>query len=163
MTNLNDVDTRHLRRAVALAVETGDAGNRPFGAVVVDAAGEVVGEGANSVATSGDVTEHAELDAITTVCAEGNADRLVGAVVYASGEPCPMCAAAMVWAGVGRVVFAAAATDFGAILTGGPRFSLSCADVVASAGTGVEVSGPHLGEEALGPFRRYVAEERVRA
>lgn len=87
MTELTSDDLAYLHRALALAVETGDAGNRPFGAVVVDAAGVVVSEGANSVATSGDVTEHAELDAITTACAEGNADRLEGAVVYASGEP----------------------------------------------------------------------------
>lgn len=162
MTELNAEDRGYLRRALALAVETGDAGNRPFGAVVVDAAGVVVSEGANSVATSGDVTEHAELDAITTACAEGNAGRLAGAVVYASGEPCPMCAAAMVWAGVGRVVFAAPAALFGEILTDGPRFDLGCADVVGAANAGIQVSGPHLGDDALEPIRRFVAEQHTR-
>ncbi|MFD4468860.1 nucleoside deaminase [Rhodococcus sp. NPDC058505] len=163
MTGPDSTDIRHLRRAIALAVETGDAGNRPFGAVIVDAAGAVVSEGANSVATSGDVTGHAELDAITTACAEGNTERMAGAVVYASGEPCPMCAAAMVWAGVRRVVFGAAATQFGAILADeGPRFALGCADVVGSAGVGIEVSGPHLDDEALEPFRRFVAEQHTR-
>lgn len=162
MTGLDPADQQYLRRAIALAVETGDAGNRPFGAVIVDAAGAVVSEGANSVATSSDVTEHAELDAITTACAEGNTDRLVDAVVYASGEPCPMCAAAMVWAGVRRVVFAAAAPDFGEILSGGPVFDLRCADVVRSANVGIEVDGPNLGAEALEPFRRFVAEEHAR-
>ncbi|GAA4489267.1 nucleoside deaminase [Rhodococcus olei] len=162
MTELGPDDERYLRRALTLAVETGDAGNRPFGAVIVDASGSVVSEGANSVATSGDVTEHAELDAITTACTEGNTDRLVGATVYASGEPCPMCAAAMVWAGVRRVVFAAAAAEFGDILSGGPRFALGCADVIASADAVVEVGGPYLGDEALEPFRRFVAEEHAR-
>ncbi|MGW0173005.1 nucleoside deaminase [Rhodococcus sp. NPDC003322] len=162
MTELTSDDLAYLHRALALAVETGDAGNRPFGAVVVDAAGVVVSEGANSVATSGDVTEHAELDAITTACEEGNADRLEGAVVYASGEPCPMCAAAMVWAGVRRVVYAASAAGFGEILTGGPRFDLGCADVIRSAHAGVEVSGPHLGDDALEPFHRFVAEQHTR-
>ncbi|MFF0814948.1 nucleoside deaminase [Rhodococcus sp. NPDC003318] len=159
---LDSADAQHLRRALALAVETGDAGNRPFGAVIVDATGVVVSEGANSVATSGDVTEHAELDAVTTACAEGNTERLVGAVVYASGEPCPMCAAALVWSGVGRVVFASAAAEFGELLADGPRFALRCADVIASADAGIEVSGPHLGDEALEPFRRYVAEQGMR-
>lgn len=162
MSALDGIEAGHLRRALSLAVETGDAGNRPFGAVIVDSAGLVVSEGANSVATSGDVTEHAELDAVTTACAEGAADRLAGATVYASGEPCPMCAAAMVWAGVRRVVFAAAAADFGDILADGPRFTLGCADVVASADAGIEVSGPHFGDEALEPFRRYVAEQEMR-
>lgn len=163
MTTLAAVDEHHLRRALALAVEAGDAGNSPFGAVVVDVDGTVVSEGANSVATSGDVTEHAELDAITTACAEGNAPRLVGAAVYASGEPCPMCAAAMVWAGVGRIVFAAAADDFGQILVGRPQFRLSCADVVASGADDIDVTGPHLGAEALAPFHRYVAEQATRS
>jgi tRNA(Arg) A34 adenosine deaminase TadA len=157
MTGLDADDLANLRRAIELANETGEAGNRPFGAVVVGADGEVISEGANSVATSGDVTEHAELDAITTACAEGRTDDLVGSTVYASGEPCPMCSAALVWAGVSRVVFAASAAEFGAILEGGPRFGLGCADVITSAEAGIEVSGPHLGEEAFDPFRRFVA------
>lgn len=162
MTAPDPADLIHLRRALVLANETADAGNTPFGAVIVDAAGVVVSEGANSVATSGDVTEHAELDAVTTACAEGNTERLVGAVVYASGEPCPMCAAAMVWAGVARVVFAASAAEFGEILVGGPRFELRCADVIASADAGIGVSGPHLGDAALEPFRRFVGQRRTR-
>ena len=56
-------------------------------------------------------------------------------------------------AGVGRIVFAAAAAEFGPILPGGPSFALTCAEVVASASVSVEVSGPHLGEEALVVFR----------
>ncbi|TQF74172.1 nucleoside deaminase [Rhodococcus spelaei] len=162
MNEIDEVDRTHLHRAIALAVETGDAGNRPFGAVAVAADGTVVSEGANSVATSGDVTEHAELDAITTACAEGNAERLFGGTVYASGEPCPMCSAAMVWAGVRRIVFAAAAADFGEILSGGPRFRLTCADVAQSTDEAVEVVGPVLGDEGLEPFRRFVAEQGER-
>lgn len=158
---IDDSDRGHLRRAIELANETGEAGNRPFGAVAVGADGAVISEGANSVATSGDVTEHAELDAITTACAEGRTADLVGSTVYASGEPCPMCSAAMVWAGVRRVVFAASAAQFGDILSGGPRFGLGCADVIVSADAGIEVSGPHLGEVALDPFRRFVAEQEI--
>ncbi|MFD4182127.1 nucleoside deaminase [Rhodococcus sp. NPDC058514] len=157
MGDLDDDDRTHLRRAIELANETGSAGNRPFGAVAVGADGAVISEGANSVATSGDVTEHAELDAITTACAEGRTDDLVASTVYASGEPCPMCSAAMVWAGVRRVVFAASSEEFGQILGGGPRFGLGCAEVIASADADIAVSGPHLGEEALDPFRRFVA------
>ncbi|AQA21257.1 putative deaminase [Rhodococcus sp. MTM3W5.2] len=56
-----------------------------------------------------------------------------------------------------RVVFAASAAEFGAILEGGPRFALGCADITASADAGIEVTGPHLGDEALDPFRRFVA------
>ncbi|GCE40432.1 nucleoside deaminase [Rhodococcus sp. USK10] len=154
--DVDDVDLAHLRRAIELADETGDAGNRPFGAVAVGADGHVISEGANSVATSADVTEHAELDAITTACGEGRTGDLVGATMYASGEPCPMCSAAMVWAGITRVVYAASSADFSRILPDGPRFTLGCADVLDAASVEIQVSGPHLGDEALAPFHRFL-------
>ncbi|MDO3647935.1 nucleoside deaminase [Nocardia mangyaensis] len=157
MTALTEIDLTHLRRAIALAEQASARGDRPFGAVAVDRAGGVIAEGENAVSTSGDVTTHAELAAITTATAAGRAESLRGATVYASGEPCPMCAAAMVWAQVGRIVFAAAAAEFGPILPGGPRFALTCAELVATSNVPVEVSGPHLGEEALTVFRAAAA------
>ncbi|MFC4127987.1 nucleoside deaminase [Nocardia rhizosphaerae] len=157
MTTLTEIDRTHLRRAIELAEVATARGDRPFGAVAVDRDGTVLAEGANAVTTSGDVTTHAELVAILAATAAGKADALRGSTVYASGEPCPMCAAAMVWAHVGRIVFAAAAAEFGQILPGSPSFTLACADLVATADVPVEVSGPHLGEEALAVFRRAAA------
>ncbi|MEU3013634.1 nucleoside deaminase [Nocardia asteroides] len=157
MTALTDLDRTHLRRAIDLAGVALARGDRPFGSVAVDRDGRVLAEGSNAVSSSGDVTAHAELVAITTATAAGHAEALRGATVYASGEPCPMCAAAMVWAQVGRIVFAAAAAEFGQILPGGPSFALTCADLVATANVPVAVSGPHLGEEALAVFRAAAA------
>ncbi|WP_227983787.1 deaminase [Nocardia spumae] len=150
----HDIDL--LRRAISLAEEAADRGNRPFGAVAVTAAGAVIAEGRNEVAESGVVTAHAELTALTAATAAGRTADLAGATVYASGEPCPMCAAAMVWAGVTRIVFAAAEPDFHAVIGGYPRFTLRCAEVVGAADVPVTVSGPHLDDEALAPFRRYL-------
>ena len=76
--------------------------------------------------------------------------------MYASGEPCPMCSAAMVWAGITRVVYAASSADFSRILPDGPRFTLGCADVLDAASVEIQVSGPHLGDEALAPFHRFL-------
>ncbi|RMI32161.1 nucleoside deaminase [Nocardia stercoris] len=147
-----------LRRAIELAEEAGAAGNRPFGAVIVAPGGEVVAEGQNRVAATGMVTEHAELTAITAAIEAGRADDLAGATIYASGEPCPMCSAAVVWAGITHVVYGAAEADFAAVIGGHPRFSLSCADVIASSDANVTVSGPNLRDETLGPFLRYAAQ-----
>ncbi|MGS2810733.1 nucleoside deaminase [Nocardia sp. MW-W600-9] len=157
MTALTENDRTHLRRAIELAGQAAARGDRPFGAVAVDRDGRVVAEGENAVGSSGDVTTHAELVAITTATAAGKAEALRGATVYASGEPCPMCAAAMVWAQVGRIVFAAAAAEFGQILSGGPSFGLTCADLVATSNVPVLVSGPHLGAEALAVFHAAAA------
>ncbi|MBC7301173.1 MAG: nucleoside deaminase [Nocardia sp.] len=153
MSELTDIDTSHLRRTIDLARHASALGDRPFGAVAVARDGAILAEGVNAVYSTGDVTTHAELVAITLATAAGHAAQLRGATVYASGEPCPMCAAAMVWAGVGRIVFAAAAAEFGPILPSDTTFGLTCAEVVTSSNVPVEVSGPHLGEEALAVFR----------
>jgi tRNA(Arg) A34 adenosine deaminase TadA len=49
--------------------------------------------------------------------------------MIASGEPCPMCATAMIWAGITHIIFAAAKPDIDAILPDGPRINLRCADI----------------------------------
>ncbi|ONM47371.1 nucleoside deaminase [Nocardia donostiensis] len=144
-----------LRQAIALAEAAGERGNRPFGAVITTTDGVVIATGRNEVAETGMATAHAELTAVTAATEAGRAVDLIGATVYASGEPCPMCSAAMVWAGIGRIVFAAAEPDFSEIIDGGPRFTLRCADVVGAADVDLDVSGPHLGEEALAPFHRF--------
>lgn len=137
----------HLSRAIELAVEAGEAGNRPFGAVLVGADGTVLAEGRNEVASAGDVTAHAELVAIRGAATAENA------TMYASGEPCPMCSAAMVWAGVTRIVFGASEPEFSKILDGGPRFSLRCAEVVGAADVDITVEGPVDEADALKAFR----------
>ncbi|WP_430330771.1 nucleoside deaminase [Rhodococcus sp. ACT016] len=144
-----------LRQAISLADEARLRGNRPFGAVITTADGSVIAEGRNAVADTGMVTAHAELAAITAAIEAGRSADLADATIYASGEPCPMCSAAIVWAGITRVVFAAAEPDFTPVIGGHPRFTLRCADVIGSSDAAVTVSGPHLGDEALEPFRRY--------
>lgn len=152
---MNSADEALLRRAISLAEDAGSRGNRPFGAVI--ATGDrVVAEGRNEVAETGVVTAHAELTAIAAAVAAGRGVDLAGATIYASGEPCPMCSAAIVWAGLSRIVFAAAEPEFTAIIGGHPRFTLRCADVVGSSDAALTVSGPHLGDDALAPFLRHI-------
>lgn len=146
---ITETDAAYLRKSIDLAVHAGELGNRPFGAVVVGASGDELAEGFNRVASSGSVIAHAEIDAIEKIASP---DQIVGATVYASGEPCPMCSAALVWAGVGRIVFAAAERDFSPLLPDGPRFDLSCRKVVAASGQDITIDGPALGAEALAPF-----------
>lgn len=114
---LSASDRTHLDRAIELS----RAGMRareggPFGAVVV-LDGRVVGEGWNRVTSTADPTAHAEVVAIRDACQRVSSFSLVGATVYASCEPCPMCWSAIHWARCDRVVFAnradeAAAIDF---------------------------------------------------
>ena len=98
-------DGAWLARAVELAVENASAGGRPFGAVVV-LDGRIVGEGVNRYVADGDPTAHAEVEAIRDASRRLRTARLDGATLAASTEPCPMCQAAALLAGIERVVFA---------------------------------------------------------
>lgn len=98
-------DHQHLQRAIALACANVAQGGRPFGAVLTRN-GAVLVEAVNEIHLTQDPTAHAELLAIRAASQRVGA-RLDGCVIYASGQPCPMCLSAMYLCGVERVVFAA--------------------------------------------------------
>jgi len=102
-----DEDRMHLARAIELARTTMRM-NRggPFGAVIVRA-GAILGQGANSVLGMSDPTAHAEVVAIRDASARIRSFSLKGSTIYASSEPCPMCLAAIYWARIDRIVYAA--------------------------------------------------------
>jgi len=99
-------------RAIALARQTSlvhKAGG-PFGCVIVKD-GDVVAEGANTVLADCDPTCHAEINAIREACKEFGTHDLTGCILYASGEPCPMCYAACCWARIEKIYFASTMYD----------------------------------------------------
>lgn len=102
-----DADRTFLERAVALATENVAAGGGPFGAIVVDSDGTVIGEGQNRVTRDLDPSAHAEVQAIRAACRTIGDFALPGATLYTSCEPCPMCMATTLWARIDRVFFAA--------------------------------------------------------
>ncbi|MDV6294090.1 nucleoside deaminase [Rhodococcus aetherivorans] len=107
---IDESEMTHLRRCVELAREALDAGDEPFGSVLVSADGTSLAEDRNRVA-GGDRTRHPEFE-LARWAAEhmGEAER-AGATVYTSGEHCPMCAAAHGWVGLGRVVYVASSAQ----------------------------------------------------
>lgn len=100
-----------LRRAIGLAANNASTGRGgPFGAVIVRN-GAVVAEGANQVTAWHDPTAHAEVVAIREACNSAGSHQLRGCVIYASCEPCPMCLAAIYWARLDAVYYAASRHD----------------------------------------------------
>jgi tRNA(Arg) A34 adenosine deaminase TadA len=97
-------DLPHLRRCVALAAEAVDAGDHPFGSVLVAAGGRVLAEDRNRENTMGDATRHPEFELVRWAAASMTAADRAGATVFSSGEHCAMCAAAHAWVGLGRIV-----------------------------------------------------------
>ena len=149
---LGSTDERHLLRTIELAAASRAAGNHPFGSLLVDASGLSVLEAENTVVTGRDITGHAELNVVRAASAELGDEALQGATLYTSTEPCAMCSGAIYWAGITRVVYALGSDMLGAIveeeLPDGPMLRLSCREVFERGGRPVEVSGPHLVEQA---------------
>ncbi|MBC8038689.1 MAG: nucleoside deaminase [Rhizobiales bacterium] len=111
----NDTEMRHLRRCVELAAEALDAGDEPFGSVLVGADGKVLAEDHNRVA-SGDQTRHPEFELARWAAANMTPEERAAATVFTSGEHCPMCAAAHGWVGLGRIMYVSSSRQLAAWL-----------------------------------------------
>lgn len=98
-------DLSHLERCIALATEAEEAGDEPFGSVLVGADGAVLAEDRNRIASSGDPTAHPEIALARWAVAHLGPTERAAATVYTSGEHCAMCSAAHGWAGLGRIVY----------------------------------------------------------
>ncbi|MDZ4699918.1 MAG: tRNA adenosine(34) deaminase TadA [Rhodothermales bacterium] len=113
---LLEPDKRWMKMALAEAQRAFDANEVPVGAVVVRQ-GMVIGRGRNMVEQLKDPTAHAEMIAVTAACETIGQKYLEGCTLYVTLEPCPMCAGAIVWAKVARVVFGAFDEKAGAAST----------------------------------------------
>jgi tRNA(Arg) A34 adenosine deaminase TadA len=107
---LDENQRRHLRRCVELAREALEAGDDPFGSVLVGADGRVLAERRNRERT-GNPLAHPEIDLARWAGENLAPDERVGATVYTSGEHCAMCSAAHGWVGLGPIVYAVASAQ----------------------------------------------------
>ena len=148
-----------LRETIRLSDESKIRGRHPFAALVADEHGNVVSQaGNNSMPPEGDPTQHAELVAAALAARKLSPEQLARCTLYTSAEPCCMCAGAVYWTGIGRVVYALSEhTLLG--LTGdhpeNPTFSLPCREVFARGQRKVDVVGPLIEDEAAGPHRGF--------
>src|SRR5262245_19800883 len=147
-----------LRRAFEYAEKALAAGERPFGAVVVDRDGVVLSEAHGHGIGRGDPTAHAETTAIRSLPRDVSPERLAAATLYSSVEPCAMCAGAIYWSNIRRVVFGVSEERLRPIRDVGehrPVLRIKCAAVLATGGYPIEVIGPVLEDEGLGPHLRF--------
>jgi tRNA(Arg) A34 adenosine deaminase TadA len=152
MNFLPDLDHVSLmRRAFAVAARARDSGNHPFGAILVGPDGNVIMEQENSFLPDRDMTGHAERLLMTRASKAFPQEFLRKCSIYTSAEPCAMCAGAIYWAGVGRVVYGMSEQDL-KLLTGNhpenPTLDLPCRTIFAAGQRSIEVIGPLLTEEA---------------
>lgn len=152
---VSDLDLALLRRTIALSQASKQRGRHPFAALVADSEGKVIVEaGNNSMPPEGDPTQHAELVAASAAARILSVQALEQCTLYTSAEPCCMCAGAVYWTGIGRVVYALSEHSL-LELTGdhpeNPTFALPCREVFAKGQRKVSVLGPMLEEEACEP------------
>ena len=143
-TVVTDIDLTWLRRCVELAADARARGDHPFGSLLVTADGRTV-EALNSVVTRGDPTGHAETNLVRAAAQALSADVLATSTLYTSTEPCAMCAGAIYWSGIARVVYALSEEglrDIVAAQEGVPTMELPCREVFARGGRLVAVAGP---------------------
>jgi tRNA(Arg) A34 adenosine deaminase TadA len=140
-----------LRQAFKVALRARDAGNHPFGAILVGPDGAVLMEQENAYHPHHDMTGHAERVLMTRASQAYRPDFLAQCAMYTSAEPCAMCAGAAYWAGVGTVVFGLTESQLKQI-TGdhpeNPTLDLPCRTVFDAGQRQVAVIGPLLVDEA---------------
>lgn len=139
---ITEQDRKHLARCVELAKQALDAGDQPFGSVLVSGDGRVLFEDHNHIST-GDRTRHPEFEIARWAAANVPQAERAACTVYTSGEHCSMCSAAHGWVGLGRIVYAVSSSQYAEWMRGwgvppSPVRPLSISEVI----DGVETDGP---------------------
>ena len=138
-----------MRNALEVAWRARNHGNHPFGALLVDAEGNILMVAENTVVTDHDCTCHAETNLMRLATRKYDADFLKDCTLVASTEPCPMCAGAIFWGNVRRVVYGLSEEGlYGMTGESEETLLLSCREVFAHGRKEIEVVGPILEEEA---------------
>ena len=143
----NEIDC--LRAAFDVARSARTNGNHPFGAVLAEADGTILLSAENTVVTGLDCTGHAETNLMRAATKRFTAEQLSACTLYSSTEPCPMCAGAIFWGNVRRVVYGLGQGSLYAMTGDSPHMlPLGCREVFARGGQTTEVIGPFLEDEA---------------
>jgi tRNA(adenine34) deaminase len=145
-----------MRQALKLAAQAAQCNEVPIGALVVSAAGAVVGTAHNGCVARRDALAHAETAAMAAACAHTGASRLDGATLYVTVEPCIMCFGAAALHHLSRVVYGAASPKFGALSSGAVRPPSEF-----TYNHRFEVVGGVCGVEAADLMRRFFEEKRA--
>ncbi len=148
---MSDADHHFLRIAIEQARRAREHGNHPFGAVLVTADSEAIMAAENSVVTQNDVTAHAELNLVRAASNKFEPAFLKSCSLYASTEPCPMCAGAIVWANIRRVVFGFGMESLYELIgeyPDVPSLKMGAREVFQRTPWLMDVTGPALEDEA---------------
>lgn len=152
---MDELDTKYMSEAIALAREAAERDEVPVGALIVRD-GRVIARASNTREESRCATHHAEILAIEEACRALGGWRLPGTTLYVSMEPCAMCAGAIINARIPRVVFGARDFRFGAF---GSKINIAEAELNHKP----EVVGGVLADEAAEVLTSYFRKKRKKS
>ena len=140
---------KFMREALAEAKK----GDLPFGAIITKNE-EIVIRGYNTTKTDNDVSAHGEINVLRKFTKKYgySLDALNGYTLYTTCEPCPMCAAACVWAGVSTIVYGTSSEKL--IDLGIEQFDISCETIIEKSFRKIEIIGGVLADECLELFKQ---------
>jgi len=142
---MNQSDLQHLHTAIEVAQHAREHGNHPFGAILVDENNQVLLKAENTVLTGRDCTGHAETNLMRLASQNFSPEKLAKCTLYTSTEPCAMCAGAIYWGNVGRVVYALSEVGLYEIVGPSPdQLVLSSREVFSHSQRHIEVEGPAM-------------------
>ncbi|MBD2388498.1 nucleoside deaminase [Cylindrospermum sp. FACHB-282] len=133
-----------------LALEAAKKGDAPYGAVIVKD-NQVVSLAYNTVRQDSDPSAHAEINVIRSLTAKLKNPSLEGYSIYTTGEPCPMCATACVWAGISEIIYGASIEDLISLNQG--QINISCEEIIAKSFRKIKVTKGILRTECLELFK----------
>jgi tRNA(Arg) A34 adenosine deaminase TadA len=140
-----EIDVKNLKRCAEISRQSREEGNTPFGAILAGKDGSILLEQPNVEITEGKCTGHAETQVAERASQLYSKDFLGECTLYTTAEPCAMCAGAIYWAGIGRVVYGMTEKDLLAHTGADPQnptFDLPCREVFARGQKKIEVVGP---------------------
>jgi len=143
-----------MRRAIEVARQGIEAGQSPFGAVIVRD-GNIVAEAHNTVWADTDPTAHAEINAIRMAASKLGTIDLTGCIMYSTCEPCPMCLAAIHWAKLDRVFYGAQIAD--AAAAGFSELKVPAAELAKRGGSQLQVLPGPLRQQCQELFKLWQA------
>ena len=142
-----------MREVFAIARRARAHGNRPFGALLIAGNGAVLAAAENSQITDEQVLAHAEMNLLHRAVRDFTPDVLAASTLYTSAEPCAMCAGAIFWSGVSRLVFGLSGDRLHKLSGFSPHMLVASArDILTRAGRQVEIIGPVFEAEAESIF-----------
>ena len=144
-----DID-HFLRLSFTYAIDAKKLNDGPFGALVLDEQNEIIARAGNTTNSDHSITYHAEMNAIQQAEYNRGKGKLKGCTLVSSAEPCPMCASAIAWSGLRKVIYGVSIESLKA--EGFEQIDIGCREILERANYPIKVIGPRLEKEGINVF-----------